>query len=779
MNFNGATSFEYQTNIQQNAPFRFGKPNFANNDFGNLNPLAGQGQIAPSNFNMNNVPINSNNGLNKKRKAESSFTCTICSIEVGSQDVLTSHMNGQKHAKRLRQIAVTKSGAATPMITESQASSANTSITTSQMSVATTPSTTTTTAAAVVSAPATPALSQQNNSTIPKSNPNAKLPLQELNDLANYHQLKVKYEVVSETGPQHAKQFEVKCIVFDPKTNAESEVFKTASTSISKAKQAVAEITLHNTKLPKPTAEELLKRKQAKNQRSPFKSKERKPKNHKNNNSNNNNNNNKDDSTAADNTESNTHQNNPNRTNNANRVSGFQDMETQRYNKLFLLAKHIQIQPDKEQMTVINQLATCIEQSMKQVSDKLMHDELKMQGLPLEGNSNEVLLQARKLRGIFRVGPLEKGLLLKTDRELNMTAITTDIPTLTLVNKILNELQLSSDLFKVTPEHDQLNKKGLKLIRDESSIKTEGCAYITYEYKPTDVDFYRVKLSFTSTKLDRDLAQINVLNGSKDSLPVEKCIECIDELRRTKWFSVKLKPIANAMLILRVMRDFCRRTPTWFVLNDWLLELVVDKCFVRNKYEKVSLKFRTIFEAFSSGMLFMQSLTSMNHDNVTECLELVDPCIKESVKSIFEHVTQQQKEDLTSSAQHALRLIAYKKINQILALDAAEANSLFSSTTSSDKLISKKNESQSKPDVAADLDSKLNLMSQTPTTTTTTTTTGNENAPVESAAAAAAATAAENFNENINNISMFVLNNYASNIFDLCFSFLDLNNLKN
>jgi dsRNA-specific ribonuclease len=63
--------------------------------------------------------------------------------------------------------------------------------------------------------------------------------------------------VVGETGPQHAKQFEVKCIVYDPKTNVESECYKTGSTSISKAKQAVAEIALQNTKLEKPTAEQV------------------------------------------------------------------------------------------------------------------------------------------------------------------------------------------------------------------------------------------------------------------------------------------------------------------------------------------------------------------------------------------------------------------------------------------------------------------------------------------------------------------------------------------
>ena len=48
-------------------------------------------------FNNQNKPA--------KRKAEP-YTCTVCCIEVTSQDVLQSHMNGQKHAKKLRQLAV-------------------------------------------------------------------------------------------------------------------------------------------------------------------------------------------------------------------------------------------------------------------------------------------------------------------------------------------------------------------------------------------------------------------------------------------------------------------------------------------------------------------------------------------------------------------------------------------------------------------------------------------------------------------------------------------------
>lgn len=97
-------------------------------------------------------------------------------------------------------------------------------------------------------------------------------------------------------------------------------------------------------------------------------------------------------------------------------------------------------------MSLITQLITGIEQSLKSVSDKLVQEELKNMGLPAEGNSDEVVQQARKLRGVFRVGPLEKGLLLKTDRELNLIALTADIPTYTFVNRVLNEFS-QSDLF--------------------------------------------------------------------------------------------------------------------------------------------------------------------------------------------------------------------------------------------------------------------------------------------------------------------------------------------
>jgi len=120
---------------------------------------------------------------NKKRKAESLFTCTICSIEVGSQDVLTSHMNGQKHAKRLRQINVTTSkmadgaagNVATPLVNTLPAPNVK-----------------------ILTLPVSTAASNNNNNNGTNDTHAAdgqntaapvKLYLQQLNDLANFHQV--------------------------------------------------------------------------------------------------------------------------------------------------------------------------------------------------------------------------------------------------------------------------------------------------------------------------------------------------------------------------------------------------------------------------------------------------------------------------------------------------------------------------------------------------------------------------------------------------------------
>jgi len=65
---------------------------------------------------------------------------------------------------------------------------------------------------------------------------------------------------------------------------------------------------------------------------------------------------------------------------------------------------------------------------------------------------------------------------------------------------------------------------------------------------------------------------------------------------------------------------------------------------------------RHTFEAIASGLLLPGGAG------------LVDPCEKEPTDALAA-LTRQEREDITSSAQHALRLIAFRQIYKILGVD--------------------------------------------------------------------------------------------------------------
>lgn len=370
----------------------------------------------------------------------------------------------------------------------------------------------------------------------------------------------------------------------------------------------------------------------------------------------------------------------------------------------------------------------------------------------------------RHLKGVVRVGTIVKTLFLKTDRDIHLVVLTSSPPTYSFIKRISEELE--SELVLMTKEQDEARNAELEkekvekpvvaesnevemtpvdgavatqknqetgnglnyqttyqppkviyhLEKTEALIKTEACIEIKCELPDSEFlaetdDHYRIKISFTSMSL----VQANSENPSEQKtsdVSLEKCKEALTEIRRVKWFNARLKPIANAILILRIMRDLCQRSPTWSVLNDWLLELVIDKCFLKNKYEDITLKLRTVFECISNGILFMPKLsiqhkpyeapepmvteksndTGMKSDveDITKevvkpkaiekslkaiensvTLGFCDPCAEiKSETNVFDaYLTIQQSEELTLAAQNSLRLIAFRKTHELLAID--------------------------------------------------------------------------------------------------------------
>ena len=62
-----------------------------------------------------------------------------------------------------------------------------------------------------------------------------------------------------------------------------------------------------------------------------------------------------------------------------------------------------------------------------------------------------------------------------------------------------------------------------------------------------------------------------------DRLPSEKCLLALAELRHARWFSAMASNLPSCVECIRIMRDLCRREPSWSCLTDWSIELIVER----------------------------------------------------------------------------------------------------------------------------------------------------------------------------------------------------------
>jgi len=62
-----------------------------------------------------------------------------------------------------------------------------------------------------------------------------------------------------------------------------------------------------------------------------------------------------------------------------------------------------------------------------------------------------------------------------------------------------------------------------------------------------------------------------------DVLSPEKCLQSLAALRHAKWFQARASGLQPCVIVLRVLRDLCRRVPAWGALPHWATELLVEK----------------------------------------------------------------------------------------------------------------------------------------------------------------------------------------------------------
>ncbi|GLV44025.1 Zinc-finger protein at 72D [Carabus blaptoides fortunei] len=344
-----------------------------------------------------------------------------------------------------------------------------------------------------------------------------------------------------------------------------------------------------------------------------------------------------------------------------------------------VLARHAEIYPKEDELQAIQRIVSHTERALKIVSDQLADSTTKatpskeppvaavpppvketpakegeqkpqtpQQSEQKEDGRDNQLFSFQKeerdanrvLKGVMRVGHLAKGLLLRGDAKVHLVVLCADKPTLTLLRRVVELLPAA--LKQVSTEHTYT----VTLNAADAGLTVSG-------------DNLEVMASLTSPVMREQEAAPAATSGTdRDVLARGKCLQALAALRHTKWFQARALGLHSCVVIIRILRDLCQRVPTWAPLNSWAMELLVEK--VISSVGQVQLgpgdALRRLMEAMAGGLLLPGGPG------------LADPCEKDTPDAAGA-LTHQQREDITCSAQYALRLIAYRQVYKVLGMD--------------------------------------------------------------------------------------------------------------
>ncbi|XP_041525002.1 zinc finger RNA-binding protein 2 isoform X2 [Microtus oregoni] len=308
-----------------------------------------------------------------------------------------------------------------------------------------------------------------------------------------------------------------------------------------------------------------------------------------------------------------------------------------------VMSKHASIYPTEEELQAIQTAVSHTERALRLVSDTLAE----------ESSQHGTLAPPppRMLKGVVRVGILAKGLVLRGDHSVQLTLLCSKKPTHSLLQRIKQELPrelsiVAEDKYEVSSDRN-------------ANIIISACV------EPG----VKVTVSATSPLMREDPS---VKRGLQDSLPDpedvldrEQCLETLAALRHAKWFQARASGLQPCVIVIRVLRELCRCLPPWGALPAWAMELLVEKV-LSSAPRPLSPgdAMRRVLEYVATGAL------------LTDGPGLQDPCEK-GPQDALEPMTPQQREDLTASAQRALRLVAFRQIHKVLHMEQLPPRTRF------------------------------------------------------------------------------------------------------
>uniref|UniRef100_A0A8C1C6R7 Zinc finger RNA-binding protein n=1 Tax=Cyprinus carpio carpio TaxID=630221 RepID=A0A8C1C6R7_CYPCA len=310
----------------------------------------------------------------------------------------------------------------------------------------------------------------------------------------------------------------------------------------------------------------------------------------------------------------------------------------------YVMTKHAAIYPSEDELQAIQKIVSITERALKLVSDIITDQDASAKGKEDDKEKKEPP-KDRVLKGVMRVGVLAKGLLLRGDKNVNLVLLCSEKPTKNLLTRIVEHLP--KQLTIVTPEKYEV----------KGSVQ-EAAIILTSSAEPK----MQVTVTLTSPVIreentrDGDVTS-SMVKDPADVLDRQKCLDALAALRHAKWFQARANGLQSCVIVIRILRDLCQRVPTWSAFPSWAMELLVEKA-ISSASGPMSPgdALRRVFECISSGIL------------LSGAPGLIDPCEKNPTDTLAT-MEEQQREDITSSAQFALRLLAFRQIHKVLGMD--------------------------------------------------------------------------------------------------------------
>ncbi|KAG8447868.1 hypothetical protein GDO86_015107 [Hymenochirus boettgeri] len=324
-----------------------------------------------------------------------------------------------------------------------------------------------------------------------------------------------------------------------------------------------------------------------------------------------------------------------------------------------VMAKHSTIYPSPEELEAVQNMVSTVECALKHVSDWIdEHKCLKVENedqTKKESSEDGVSTDesGRVLCGVLRIGLVAKGLLIKEDMELELVLMCKEKPTRSLLGTVAENLPVQIQNLTEESYHVQQCAEDASLIIQNSK-----------EPKLT------LKVILTSPMFreeeDSPGGVENVaMKDPPDLLDRQKCLNALASLRHAKWFQARANGLKSCVIVLRILRDLCNRVPTWAQLKGWPLELICEKSIgTCNRPLGAGEALRRVMECLASGILLPGGPG------------LHDPCEREPTDALS-YMTVREREEITHSAQHALRLLAFGQIYKVLQMDPLPSNKPF------------------------------------------------------------------------------------------------------